>query len=54
MAEFRDIIIPGEILEDGVFSIVDFQDIFVEIPKEFAAAAWGYGRYYGRYYGRGL
>ena len=54
MAEFRDIIIPGSFLGDGSFSFTDFVEIIVDIPKEFTAAAWGYGRHYGRYYGRGL
>ncbi len=51
---FRKIVIPGVFLDDGVFSLVDFKTIVVEIPKEFLAAAWGYGRHYGLYYGRGL
>ncbi len=54
MAVFRDTIIPGSFLDDGTFSFTDFIDTYVEIPKEFSAAAWGYGRHYGLYYGRGL
>jgi hypothetical protein len=56
MAEtkFRTIILPGHFLEDNSFSFVNFRQVYIEIPKEFLDAAWGYGHHYGLYYGRGL
>lgn len=54
MAEFKEIIIPGYTLDDDTFSFSDFNTIVLELPKEFLAAAWGYGRHYGQFYGRGL
>ena len=49
--DFETIVIPGEFLSDGLFTFGEFEIIVVDIPKEFLAAAWGYGHYYGRYYG---
>ena len=51
--EFKKVIVPGTILEGtgGTFTFVKFEKIVVKIPKEFLAAAYGYGHYYGRFYG---
>lgn len=49
--EFSKIIIPGDFLSDTTFSFTEFEVVVVTIPKEFLAAAYGYGHYYGRYYG---
>ena len=49
--EFEVIIVPGEFLENQSFSFGDFEEVVVDIPKEFLKAAYGYGHYYGRHYG---
>jgi hypothetical protein len=51
VSDYSTIIIPGEFLNDGTFSYVEFETLVVDIPKEFLSAAWGYGHYYGRHYG---
>lgn len=51
MSDFKTIVIPGDFQDDGIFQFGEFETIVVEIPKEFLAAAWGYGHYFGRFYG---